>query len=1070
MRPPPFNPDEYEAKALRGATPFQRATIEAIDRLFRTGQRRVLVADEVGLGKTLVARGVIAKLARLRKEEHDDLFKVAYVCSSLNIVRQNLARLDPDHDNAVDPATGESRLSMQHLLVTEGDEERKREGKFIQRIPITPETSFRLSNNSGTWKERALIAAIVCGMEEFRSNLRFQHELSMRLCGSSSVNEWQFSRLPKCRERVGKLARETEERYPACVWEALRRGGMPNPDNRQEQISFVEFIERMVYKPRKARCLEEIGILRHRFAEISADMLQPDLVILDEFQRFRYLIDPPDGEDGGEVKVLFDRFLGAGASADADPPRILMLSATPFKLYSTRMERGRAGEDISFREFKGLIDFLFDAENDCPGVWQKWEEYIRSLSAFDVTTVGSGGISSALLGHKAEAEESLRRGICRTERTLVEEPHEGGAIQPILPEPGEIRAWVRFSEWMGELDLGERLTLDYAKSAPYVLSFLGKNYEDQTRLESALRQCGAAELAAKTSDAVKRALWINPKHVKIYREIPWANARLKLLAEHAFDKGAERLLWVPPTLPCYEPGGPFAGSTGYSKTLVFSKWQMVPKMAAALLSYEAERRTVGKVAAKRDYSSASQGSDPLLFRRAQGGVPATMYLFTLLYPSRTLADAFSPASFGKNRSTSREVAATVSRTIRRKLADAKLPNPAGGRIDKRWYYLAPMFLDGAESSRKWCQRAMTQVCGNRRSAMMDHYLKLVEELAIGPEALGRRPSDLCEVLSDMALGSPGVCLLRAGLEPPAAIDVADAFREHFNTPEAIAAVDCSYPRRGDDAHWRNVLLYARDGCLQSVLDEYLFLGKSQSGAFLDSFVAALRFRTTTYRVDTFNALCARIVGSGDSDARKISMRTRFAAAFADGEGKGEDEKGIARRESLRTAFNSPFRPFVLVSTSIGQEGLDFHGYCRKVFHWNLPHNPVDLEQREGRVDRYRGLAVRQNVAAQFAEKCSSHANIWPELFKIAEAAGDASGLLPNWRNGPDAPWRVERIVPLYACSEDEARYKRLIELIARFRAALGQPNQEDLLDRFLRFGIPPAELRNLFLDLCPFRH
>ena len=52
---------------------------------------------------------------------------------------------------------------------------------------------------------------------------------------------------------------------------------------------------------------------------------------------------------------------------------------------------------------------------------------------------------------------------------------------------------------------------------------------------------------------------------------------------------------------------------------------------------------------------------------------------------------------------------------------------------------------------------------------------------------------------------------------------------------------------------------------------------------------------------------------------------------------------------LRRAFNSPFWPFVLTSTSVGQEGLDFHLYCHAVVHWNLPSNPVDLEQREGRV-------------------------------------------------------------------------------------------------------------------------
>ncbi len=56
--------------------------------------------------------------------------------------------------------------------------------------------------------------------------------------------------------------------------------------------------------------------------------------------------------------------------------------------------------------------------------------------------------------------------------------------------------------------------------------------------------------------------------------------------------------------------------------------------------------------------------------------------------------------------------------------------------------------------------------------------------------------------------------------------------------------------------------------------------------------------------------------------------------------------------------------FVLASTSVGQEGLDFHAYCHAAMHWNLRSNPVDLEQREGRVDRYKGHALRKNVAAK----------------------------------------------------------------------------------------------------------
>src|SRR6266852_3860834 len=73
------------------------------------------------------------------------------------------------------------------------------------------------------------------------------------------------------------------------------------------------------------------------------------------------------------------------------------------------------------------------------------------------------------------------------------------------------------------------------------------------------------------------------------------------------------------------------------------------------------------------------------------------------------------------------------------------------------------------------------------------------------------------------------------------------------------------------------------------------------------------------------------------------------------------EAGERFRAALRDAFNSPFRPFILASTSIGQEGLDFHPYCHALVHWNLPTNPVDLEQREGRVHRYKGHAIRKTI-------------------------------------------------------------------------------------------------------------
>ena len=82
---------------------------------------------------------------------------------------------------------------------------------------------------------------------------------------------------------------------------------------------------------------------------------------------------------------------------------------------------------------------------------------------------------------------------------------------------------------------------------------------------------------------------------------------------------------------------------------------------------------------------------------------------------------------------------------------------------------------------------------------------------------------------------------------------------------------------------------------------------------------------------------------------------------------------------IRNVFNSPMRPFALATTSIGQKGLDFHHYCRKIMHWNLPSNTIDLEQREGRINRYKCLAIRQDIASRFADR-EFDSDVWQELF------------------------------------------------------------------------------------------
>jgi hypothetical protein len=153
---------------------------------------------------------------------------------------------------------------------------------------------------------------------------------------------------------------------------------------------------------------------------------------------------------------------------------------------------------------------------------------------------------------------------------------------------------------------------------------------------------------------------------------------------------------------------------------------------------------------------------------------------------------------------------------------------------------------------------------------------------------------------------------------------------------------------------------------------------------------------------------------------------------------------------VRDAFKSPFYPFVLASTSVGQEGLDFHPWCHAVWHWNLPGNPVDLEQREGRVHRYKGHAIRKNVAERHghALRDAWHRGLdpWRVLFERAETEArqtGASELVPCWLAPGSA--KVQRCVPMLPFSKELDKIENLKRSLAIYRVVFGQPRQEELI-------------------------
>jgi hypothetical protein len=143
-------------------------------------------------------------------------------------------------------------------------------------------------------------------------------------------------------------------------------------------------------------------------------------------------------------------------------------------------------------------------------------------------------------------------------------------------------------------------------------------------------------------------------------------------------------------------------------------------------------------------------------------------------------------------------------------------------------------------------------------------------------------------------------------------------------------------------------------------------------------------------------------------------------------------------------------------------------------HWNLPSNPVDLEQREGRVHRYKGHAVRKNIATHYARHAlqSNDRDPWHGMLNAAVGARQPgeNDLVPYWVYPIEDGARIERYVPSLPLTRDRQLLVALRQSLAVYRLVFGQPRQEDLVE-YLQQHIPPDQLDDLIgrlkIDLSP---
>ena len=1044
---------------------FQIATAQhAFRRLFRDpdSTRRFLVADETGLGKTHVAKEVIALAVEyLQQVDHVRRIDIVYVCSNAEIAAQNIRKLNITGSESPSFATRLSLLITRPELLkptVDGD------GKPATFVAFTPATSFQFGLQMGTATERAVLYALLSDHMNLRGARATAAQRIFQGAVASRQNflKWYIAHVDAQRFEPNIRQEFLEEFDRSCTGASLSSlidevaGRMALTDSQRERARSI------------------LGSLRRMLSKTALRALQPDLVILDEFQRFRDLLDV---ETGGEAAELANDLF---KQPDA---HVLLLSATPYKPFTYAEEA--ASDAGHYADFLKTLQFLAGSEMPVDSVRADLDELRQAALS-----------GEPMIEIRDRVQAQLRKWIARTER-----PTGTRRTNTVDTIPGPFH--VQAEDFTGFVSLRQvadavraPLTVEYWKSAPYFFNFLN-GYRVGEHLRTGMKD---ADRRAQLMPLFRGAQRIAKSDVEQFQPLDWANARMRALAAETLDQGWWRLLWMPPSLPYHSLGGPYGSvdSTAITKHLIFSSWVAAPSAIASLLSYEVQRRIFAGERKFANTPSARAAVSSRLDYRITDGRPASMSVLALFWPQPALASLTDPLDAARDHPDS----PTVDRLLEWAQSRVEaLIGPDGNTNSTSsavWYWFAPVGAERGsalasalvDAQRRTVVEALAGGSLEHESADAPRGLDAHVELLLRsltrwtPES--ERPADLSATSALLGAGAPGNIAWRAlkrlqrtddrvtelGQWRAAAI-LATGLRSLFARPDAMLLLDSLYANpstRGDDgAYWRMVARYCIDGGLQAVLDEYIHHLAGESGANTTTDEGLISLATTARRAIALRESVYRATDIDNFDGEGIAFPSRYALRF----GSMRHNQDEARLPEVRAAFNSPFWPFVLATTSVGQEGIDFHWWCHSVVHWNLPANPVDFEQREGRVDRYKGHAIRKNVAAahRSAALAPGVTDPWTAVFEAA-AAEDNHGLgdlTPFWIYPGDA--QLQRRIMALPLSRDQERWAQLQESLALYRLAFGQPRQEDMLAALQRRGIAgrPERMAELRIDLRPPR-
>lgn len=980
---------------------------------------RFLLADEVGLGKTIIARGVIRCLMcklleqeiagksgeQIKNEADYYYFNVIYICSNTNIAKQNEEKLGLGKNEDEGWTNRASCLSGKEF----------NSSKYEVEFQAVLQDYYKVYGNDHTYESLGRVNALKTRLRI----LPMTQRTSIDIKGRGKVEE---------REYLYRLIRAFSD--DEIISAEASRGN-------------EDFEKMMGLYMTKCKCDEEFNkacniirdsrngdeyeienfyntwqIVRKGFAEITMDWLDCGLVIMDEFQNFKEII----GQASDDEESIIRKVLEQESDGEDRNPYVLMLSATPFRMYmSKNADQDETDTDTAGTENASIYDVCRFLEkgggtNGMSVISSSLEAYKTALEKYSRSDRES---KENVLEKKNTFERQMGSVFTRMERiNVLRELREDctdaedtdkqeigcGGIKALLDYTNEL---VEYDTGNGRYHIGTGTATAYAERIPYVLSFMNRGNkqaggDDGYKIKRNFDEdVGAGKIRYKNNSKcyileddfkdMSKTLgeWhgVYEKVLEYILDIESLDidsmlksgkyngmTREDVLLNHP---GAARLLWVPSVVGWKELKGAFAEHKNFGKTVMFSDRVVVPRAMAWLISREVTRRLIWWILKQEQDKSITE---------------------------KELQDFQESA-----------------KDILEQILEQILGLVAG-------------FEENPE-----------------RGNSGDEGIKTVEKIFTTSE------SGMFAVWSEMGLPIK-------------------------RNKEGFALRDSGGTLQMDvDSLRQSIKDYCEEGKLRYVLQELKYIGNTAFLSDCHNVHKATKINITLYEHTKDGRL--QISRTGNEQKRAESrVETYYARCI----GSSNDDDKVSSISNLQAAFNSPFAPFVFATTSIGQEGLDFHNYADRIVHLSIPANPTDFEQREGRINRYNCLAVRKAVMEWYGNKeetriCTDDiTKLLDNAFEAAKASlceeGNQKlncGIIPHWlvarkRDGNKLEVAgIKRLVPYFYNSSMMEKYHNMLKLLQLYRSVIGQADADELLER-LMVNKKEADVQELYVDFSPY--